>query len=102
MSEENVFTEAPTGSGKTMRGIFTVEDMEQERTTEDDLHTAIPGDGGYETGRAEEKFGSVQGGKEVLELTGETSADLRLLKKAGVVICTPNQVGFSSSVSHLP
>ena len=32
------------------------------------------------------KFGNV--------LTGETSADLRLLEKADVVICTPNKVGF--------
>ena len=71
--------------------------MEQERATEGGLHTATPGDGGYESGRVEEEVGNVQGGKEVLALTGETSADLRLLEKADVVICTPNQVGLSSS-----
>jgi pre-mRNA-splicing helicase BRR2 len=36
------------------------------------------------------KFGSVQGGKEILSLTGETSADLRLLEKGDV----PTQVLF--------
>ena len=61
--------------------------MEQERATKGGLHTAIPGDGGYESGRVEEEVGNVQGGKEVLALTGETSADLRLLEKADVVIC---------------
>jgi len=38
-----------------MRGICTVEVMEQERATEGGLHTAIPGDGGYESGRVEEE-----------------------------------------------
>ena len=68
--------------------------MEQERATEGGLHTATPGDGGYESGRVEEEVGNVQGGKEVLALTGETRADLRLLERADVVICTPNKVGF--------
>ena len=40
------------------------------------------------------KFGSVQGGKEILSLTGETSADLRLLEKGDVLVCTPTQVLF--------
>ena len=38
------------------------------------------------------KFGSVQGGKEILSLTGEMSADLRLLEKGDVLVCTPTQV----------
>ena len=40
------------------------------------------------------KFGSVQGGKEILSLAGETSADLRLLEKGDVLMCTPTQVHF--------
>ena len=38
------------------------------------------------------KFEKLQGGKEIVSLTGETSADLRLLEKGDVIICTPTQV----------
>jgi len=41
------------------------------------------------------KFGSIQGGKEILSLMGETSADLRLLEKGDVLVCMPAQVRFS-------
>src|SRR6266511_1425313 len=39
-----------------------------------------------------QKFGKLQGGKEIVSLTGETSADLRLLEKGDVIVCTPTQV----------
>ena len=38
------------------------------------------------------KFGELQGGKRILALTGEQAADLRILSKADVVVCTPAQV----------
>ncbi len=38
-----------------------------------------------------QKFGQLQGGKEIASLTGETSADLRLLEKGDVIVCTPTQ-----------
>ena len=38
------------------------------------------------------KFSKLQGGKEIVSLTGETSADLRLLEKGDVIVCTPTQV----------
>jgi len=38
------------------------------------------------------KFSGVQGGKEIVSLTGETSVDLRLLEKGDVIVCMPNQV----------
>lgn len=38
------------------------------------------------------KFGKLQGGKHVVRLTGETSADLKLLEEADLVVCTPTQV----------
>ncbi|KAF8761911.1 Sec63 protein [Rhizoctonia solani] len=37
------------------------------------------------------KFGNVQGGKEIVSLTGETSADLRQLELGDVIVCTPEQ-----------
>jgi pre-mRNA-splicing helicase BRR2 len=39
------------------------------------------------------RFEKLQGGKEIVSLTGETSADLRLLEKGDVIVCTPTQVG---------
>jgi pre-mRNA-splicing helicase BRR2 len=50
------------------------------------------------------KFSKLQGGKEIVSLTGETSADLRLLEKGDVIICTPTQVRTSDpwvSYAHL-
>ena len=38
------------------------------------------------------KLKSVQGGKEVVSLTCETSVDLRLLQKGDGIVCTPGQV----------
>ena len=38
------------------------------------------------------KFAKLQGGKEIVSLTGETSADLHLLQKGDVIVCTPAQV----------
>jgi pre-mRNA-splicing helicase BRR2 len=37
------------------------------------------------------KFSALQGGKEIVSLMGETSADLRLLEKGNVIVCTPTQ-----------
>ncbi|KAF9473551.1 hypothetical protein BDN70DRAFT_899669 [Pholiota conissans] len=38
------------------------------------------------------KFGTLQGRKEVVSPTGETSVDLRLLEKGDVIVCTPSQM----------
>ena len=38
------------------------------------------------------KFNGVKGGKEIVGLTGETSADLRLLELGDDIVCTPSQV----------
>ncbi|KAJ7905636.1 putative RNA helicase [Mycena olivaceomarginata] len=91
-SDENVFIGAPTGSGKTICAEFALlrlwskrerlravciepyQEMVDRRVTE-----------------WQDKFAAVQGGKEIVSLTGETSADLRLLEKGDVIVCTPTQ-----------
>ena len=95
MSDENVFIGAPTGSGKTVCAEFALLRLWSKR--EQPRAVCILPFQEMVDMRVEEwkrKFGNVQGGKEVLALTGETRADLRLLERADVVICTPNKVGF--------
>jgi pre-mRNA-splicing helicase BRR2 len=95
-TDDNVFVGAPTGSGKTICAEFALlrlwSKREQRRAVciepfQDmvDLRVA----------EWKKKFGGVQGGKEVVALTGETSADLRLLEKGDVIVCTPTQVSRS-------
>ena len=47
-----------------------------------------------------QKFSKVQGGKAIVSLTGETSADLRLLEEGDVIVCTPMQVCFRLPSNH--
>ena len=47
------------------------------------------------------KFKGVQGGKEIMSLTDETSADLCLLEKGNVIVCTPGQVSGPELCSYL-
>ncbi|KAF8555606.1 Sec63-domain-containing protein [Imleria badia] len=91
-SDENVFVGAPTGSGKTICAEFALLKLWNKK----DNSRAVcvePYQEMVDQRVAEwrRKFSGVQGGKEIVSLTGETSADLRLLEKGDVIVCTPSQ-----------
>lgn len=91
-TDDNVFIGAPTGSGKTICAEFALLRLWSKR----DAPRAVciePFQDMVDQRVAEwkAKFGDLQGGKEIVRLTGETSADLRLLEKGDVIVCTPTQ-----------
>lgn len=89
-TDENVFVGAPTGSGKTICAEFALLRLWSKR----DPPRAVciePYQEMVDMRVTEwaEKFSNLN--KEVVALTGESTADLALLRKADIVVCTPNQ-----------
>ncbi|SPO28171.1 probable ATP dependent RNA helicase [Ustilago trichophora] len=88
-SDDTVFIGAPTGSGKTVCAELALlrlwKDPEAGRAV-----CIVPYESMVVPRVAEwkAKFGTYQDGKEVVGLTGETSADLRLLEMADLVVST--------------
>ncbi|KAG6820013.1 hypothetical protein H0H93_006477 [Arthromyces matolae] len=91
-SDENVFIGAPTGSGKTICAEFALlrlwSKREQRRAVCIEPYQEMVD---QRVAEWTAKFSKLQGGKEIVSLTGETSADLRLLEKGDVIVCTPSQ-----------
>ena len=91
-SDDNVFVGSATGSGKTICAEFAI------------LRHWTKADGGkavYITPFQEQvdaqykawlpRLGVLSGGKQIVKLTGETTADLKLLQEGDLVLATPTQ-----------
>ncbi|KAG4426600.1 hypothetical protein IFR04_000031 [Cadophora malorum] len=91
-TDDNVFVGAPTGSGKTICAEFALL-----------RHWSKP-----DAGRAvyiapfqelvdlrhkdwQQRFSKLRGGKDIVKLTGETTADLKLLEHGDLILATPAQ-----------
>ncbi|KAI7862372.1 Sec63 Brl domain-containing protein [Spinellus fusiger] len=91
-TDDNAFIGAPTGSGKTVCAEFAILRMWQQDKNGRCIYVA-PFQELVDQRVADwnNKFSKIEGGKEVVALTGETSADLKLLERGDIVACTPNQ-----------
>ncbi|OJJ71614.1 hypothetical protein ASPBRDRAFT_42964 [Aspergillus brasiliensis CBS 101740] len=91
-TDDNVFIGAPTGSGKTVCAELAL----LRHWTQEDSGRAVyiaPFQELVDQRLAdwEKRLSKIAGGKTIVKLTGETTADLRLLERADLVLATPTQ-----------
>ncbi|WPH02522.1 Hypothetical protein R9X50_00538700 [Acrodontium crateriforme] len=90
-SDDNVFVASPTGSGKTVCAEFA---LFRHWTKNDGKAVFIAPFQEQVNVRYkawQNRFSEVAGGKQIVKLTGETTADLKLLEQGDLIIATPTQ-----------
>ncbi|KAG8526953.1 uncharacterized protein KY384_008382 [Bacidia gigantensis] len=91
-SNDNVLVGAPTGSGKTVCAEFAILRHWSSPTKGRAVYIAPFQelvDQRFEDWQ--ERLSSIAGGKQVVKLTGETTADLKILEKGDLILATPAQ-----------
>lgn len=91
-SDDNVFVGAPTSSGKTVCAEFAILRHFSKANAGKAVYIAPfqqQIDARHKIWQA--RLGSLAGGKEIVKLTGETTADLKLIEKGHLILATPVQ-----------
>jgi pre-mRNA-splicing helicase BRR2 len=91
-TDQNVFIGAPTGSGKTVCAEFAL----LRHWTQGDSGRAVYIAPSQELVDArlqdwQKRLSHLNGGKEIVKLTGETATDLKLLELGDLILATPTQ-----------
>lgn len=89
-TNDNVFVGAPSGSGKTIAAEFALMRLwSQPQLARAVCVVPYPEMVPVRVAEWSAKFGAIQGGKTVVGLTGDSSADLRLLERGDIIVATP-------------
>ncbi|SMR51251.1 unnamed protein product [Zymoseptoria tritici ST99CH_1E4] len=91
-SDDNVFVGAPTGAGKTVCAEFALLRHFAKANAGKAVYVA-PFQQQIDARQKiwQARLGPLAGGKEIVKLTGETTADLKLLEKGHLILATPVQ-----------
>ena len=91
-TDDNVFIGAPTGSGKTVCAEFALLRHWSSQSSGRAVYIA-PFQELVDQRHSdwERRFSQLGGGKQIVKLTGETTADLKILEKGDLVLATPSQ-----------
>ena len=91
-TNDNVFVGAPTGTGKTVCAEFAILRHWSSPTKGRAVYIA-PFQELVDQRLADwsERLSKVAGGKQIVKLTGETTADLKTLEKGDLILATPTQ-----------
>ena len=91
-TNDNVFVGAQTGSGKTVCAEFAILRHWSSQATGRAIYIA-PFQELVDQRLAdwEKRLGKIGGGKQISKLTGETTADLKILERGDLILATPTQ-----------
>jgi pre-mRNA-splicing helicase BRR2 len=91
-TDDNVFVGAPTGSGKTVCAeLALLRHWSQEGSGRAVYVAPFQELVDLRLADWEKRLSKLAGGKNIVKLTGETTADLKLLERADLVLATPTQ-----------